>query len=391
MPDTAKTEPSKTEPAKYRRRPAVGERLASLRARTNTATQFNLDMLAGRYALVCLFGSMTAPNAKTALSALKSMAPMVDTRRRVLVGISIDPRDETHKELRAMDNELLLVWDQSTEVTAEWGFVRDRKAGAISLDPAWVLLDPGFRVMGLWPLAEHDAAIAAFEALGHPDEHVGIEQHAPVLVVPRVFEPEFCAALMQFYKDNGGEDSGVTKEKDGQTYVALDHKHKRRFDCIIEDDRLRNAIQHRIFHRLRPEIQKAYQFNATRMERYLIAQYDSGTGGYFKPHRDNTTKGTAHRRFAVSLNLNAEDYEGGNLRFPEFGQRTYSAPSGGAVVFSCSLMHEATPVLSGQRFVFLPFLYDDAAAEIREANQKFLDPAILAKRATSGSKAPTAA
>ena len=108
------------------------------------------------------------------------------------------------------------------------------------------------------------------------------------------------------------------------------------------------------------------------MERYIVACYDGDVGGCFRPHRDNTTKGTAHRRFAVTINLNAEDYEGGDLRFPEFGQRTYRAPTGGAIVFSCSLLHEATPVTAGRRYAFLPVLYDEAAAAVREANRSFV-------------------
>jgi predicted 2-oxoglutarate/Fe(II)-dependent dioxygenase YbiX len=109
------------------------------------------------------------------------------------------------------------------------------------------------------------------------------------------------------------------------------------------------------------------------MERYLVACYNSEEGGHFRPHRDNTTKGTAHRRFAVSLFLNSGEYEGGFLHFPEFGKALYSAPAGGAVVFSCSLLHEATPVTQGRRYMFLPFLYDDAARVIREENRPFLD------------------
>ena len=126
-----------------------------------------------------------------------------------------------------------------------------------------------------------------------------------------------------------------------------------------------------------PQIQKSFNFRATRIERYLVARYDSGTGGFFRPHRDNTTKGTAHRRFAVSINLNA-DYDGGDLRFPEYGSRTYRPPPGGACVFSCSLLHEATSVTRGERFAFLPFLYDEPAAKIRETNLQFVDPALLA-------------
>jgi len=53
-------------------------------------------------------------------------------------------------------------------------------------------------------------------------------------------------------------------------------------------------------------------------------------------HRDNTAAGTAHRRFAVTLDLNAEEYEGGDLMFPEYDDRACRAPTGGAVVFSCT-------------------------------------------------------
>jgi predicted 2-oxoglutarate/Fe(II)-dependent dioxygenase YbiX len=107
------------------------------------------------------------------------------------------------------------------------------------------------------------------------------------------------------------------------------------------------------------------------MERYIVSCYDSEDGGHFRAHRDNTTKGTAHRRFAVSINLN-EEFEGGRVSFPEYGPRGYKAPPGGAVVFSCSLLHAVSKVTEGRRYAFLPFLYDDAAAKIREANSAFL-------------------
>jgi predicted 2-oxoglutarate/Fe(II)-dependent dioxygenase YbiX len=109
------------------------------------------------------------------------------------------------------------------------------------------------------------------------------------------------------------------------------------------------------------------------MERYLVGCYDASEGGHFRAHRDNTTKGTAHRRFAISLFLNSGEYDGGLLRFPEFGPGLYTAPPGGAVVFSCGLLHEAMPVTRGQRYMFLPFLYDEQARRIRQENQAYLD------------------
>ncbi len=114
-------------------------------------------------------------------------------------------------------------------------------------------------------------------------------------------------------------------------------------------------------------IEEAFVWQATRIERYIVACYSADDGGFFRRHRDNTTKGTAHRRFAVTINLN-DDFDGGELGFPEFSSRTYRPPLGGATVFSCSLLHEATPVTRGLRYATLPFLYDEAGAAIRKAN-----------------------
>jgi predicted 2-oxoglutarate/Fe(II)-dependent dioxygenase YbiX len=103
------------------------------------------------------------------------------------------------------------------------------------------------------------------------------------------------------------------------------------------------------------------------MDRYIVACYDSAVGGHFYRHRDNINAGAQHRRFAVTINLNS-DYDGCDLTFPEFGRRTYRAPHGGAVVFSCGALHQVTPVTRGQRYAFLAFLYGEADAALRERN-----------------------
>ena len=198
--------------------------------------------------------------------------------------------------------------------------------------------------------------------------------HAPILIVPHVFEPELCQYLIDGYNRNGGRSSGFMRDIGGKTVEVQDKEHKIRRDWNFEelDFDLVMLMQNRFKRRVVPEIKKAFQFDVTRMERYIVSCYDSTEGGHFRAHRDNTTKGTAHRRFAVSVNLNAEDYEGGNLCFPEFGMQTYRPPTGGCCVFSCSLLHQATPVTQGKRYAFLPFLYDEAARKIREENFKYV-------------------
>lgn len=233
--------------------------------------------------------------------------------------------------------------------------------------PKWFILDPSLRVLTSGTMAETDRIFTTLHGLPRPDGHAGVPLHAPVLIVPRVFEPEMCRRLIDFYDRTGGKPSGVMREVGGKTIGVLDD-FKRRSDATIEETSFRAELLQRIEARLVSQIARAFQFQPTRIERYLVARYDAETGGYFRPHRDNTTSATAHRKFACSINLNAEEFEGGDLRFPEFGSRTYRPPTGGAVVFSCSLLHEATPVARGQRYAFLPFFFDEAGEQLRQRN-----------------------
>ncbi len=66
------------------------------------------------------------------------------------------------------------------------------------------------------------------------------------------------------------------------------------------------------------------------------------------------------------------------MGFPEYGPRTFKVSAGSAVVFSCSLLHTVSKLTRGRRYAFLPFLYDDEAAKVREENQKFLDEGVPA-------------
>jgi predicted 2-oxoglutarate/Fe(II)-dependent dioxygenase YbiX len=127
----------------------------------------------------------------------------------------------------------------------------------------------------------------------------------------------------------------------------------------------------RIVRRLLPEIEQYFQFQATRMDRYIVARYDSEAGGHFHRHRDNVNAGAQHRRFAVSINLNS-NFEGCDLMFPEFGRKVYRPPDGGALVFSCGALHQVTPVTRGKRYAFLAFLYGEEDAKRREANNSRL-------------------
>ena len=154
---------------------------------------------------------------------------------------------------------------------------------------------------------------------------------------------------------------------EGKTATVVDHRLKRRSDLVVALPELREAIRSQIVRRLVPAVDRYLQFQATRMDRYIVACYDSEVGGHFHRHRDNVNAGAQHRRFAVSINLN-RDFDGGDVMFPEFGRRVYRAPTAGAVVFSCGALHQVTPVTRGRRYAFLAFLYGEADAALRESN-----------------------
>lgn len=345
-----------------------GEPLPLVHAVSNRNPRFALGSLGGRFVLICAIKDASSIAAQTALAAIPT--EIRDETERLCV---IFAGDGASDRLDALSSQRLIIRDAA--IAERCGLFDDRQP-----DGRWILLDPSLRVIATWRLSEAETALRILATAPSPAATAGA---APILIAPHIFEPEFCAKLIAYFKERGGMASGITQQdQSGRTFIALNDSFKKRSDCIIEDAALREGIMSRMYWRLTPMIERAFMWRPTRMERYIVASYDAESGGFFKPHRDNTTNGTAHRRFAVTINLNAHEYEGGDLRFPEFGARTYRAPTGGAVVFACALLHEATPVTKGTRYAFLPFLYDDAAAKTREANNKYLDESLMEYRDT---------
>ena len=371
-----------------RRQFLVGDPAPWFVARSSSKPQFHFDAAAGRYLVLSFFGAITDPASASAIEYISTgLRRHFDDDKVALFGISIDPDDESQGRVTGTLPGIRYFLDFDRKVSELYGAVGpgDSIADLATYRRFTLVLDPYLRVIAniqLTDAGQHNAQLQQVLASLPPvDRHAGAPLSAPILILPRVFEPELCKELIQLYEQHGGGESGFMRERDGKTVGVVDHSFKRRkdfnFDAGPEYDRLREAVNARFNRRVVPEIKKAFQFAVTRIERYLVACYEGETGGFCHAHRDNTTTATAHRRFACTINLNAEDYAGGDLRFPEFGLRTYRAPTGGAVVFSCSLLHEATAVTQGKRYAFLPFLYDDAAAKVREENLRVLSGEVV--------------
>jgi len=238
---------------------------------------------------------------------------------------------------------------------------------------AIVVCDVSRRVMKISPnVTDPDPAQAVLDFLESLPERPArsLSHFAPVLYVPGVFEPDFCRALVAMFEAGQPQRSGVYQQSGelGQSGHHVDLSEKARTDVLVTDPGLLQGINRRLGKRIQPEVDKAFSRRISGAEQYKIVRYDAAESGHFTAHRDNVLERHLHRRFAITLNLNTDEYDGGELAFPEYGADLYKPGTGDAVVFSCSLLHEVRPVTRGQRYVFLAFFFDE---ESRKLNDRF--------------------
>jgi len=323
---------------------------------------FNLQVAAGRWIVLSFLGSPDDPKADLELTKLLRDTQLFDGDKIIFCGILATPPQDIAPYVAMSTPAISFVADYDGAI--------GRSFGAAEM-PRTVVLDPMLRAVAdiAWDHAAGHAETVhhVLRSLPAVDDSAGVPLTAPALIVPRVFDFELCDFLVQVYDKIGGNDSGFMFDRDGSTSTLVDYRLKRRNDLSILVPDVREMIRGQIVRRLVPAIERFFQFSATRMDRYIVACYDSAIDGHFHRHRDNDNVGAQHRRFAVTINLN-KDYDGCDLVFPEFGRRSYRAPHGGAIVFSCGALHQVTPVTRGKRYAFLAFMYGETDAALRESN-----------------------
>lgn len=225
--------------------------------------------------------------------------------------------------------------------------------------PAAFLLDHNQRIVAMTSAGSFaDWAKETWLQVRDPVGTLTLGSAAPVLIIPNVLSPEMCRALIERWHTHGHEAGEVISIVEGEQVHRVYDELKRRLDHSLEDPAVLKPLLALIARRLAPEMTKAFHFRDFRFDQVWITCYDSERGDYFRRHRDNQTPSTAGRRFALTINLNSDEYDGGELLFPEYGPHKYTTPLGGAILFSCSLLHEALPVSRGRRFALLSFLRD---------------------------------
>jgi predicted 2-oxoglutarate/Fe(II)-dependent dioxygenase YbiX len=228
--------------------------------------------------------------------------------------------------------------------------------------PLAIVVDSSGRVAALLPAPMSGGVAALAARLYTATTPAVVQAKAPVLLLDRVIEPSLCQTLIDHWRSHD-KVADVVGSAAGNVVNA---DVKRRRDVQLNDPKLFVQVRDCLVRRVVPVIAQAFHSRIMVIEAPIIGCYDVAFGGWFRRHRDNTSNRTAHRQFALSVNLNADDeYDGGELRFPEFGRQLYRPTPGGALVFSCSLLHEVIPVTRGRRFGVFTFLSASAPSVSR--------------------------
>ncbi len=229
-----------------------------------------------------------------------------------------------------------------------------------------LVVDPNYRAVraiGGGEAGSHaPQALADLLLLEKEYRRTQIGVHPPVLVLPRALTPADCARLIEIWhrpvttwKTDGMRCEGYTIEK-GDFKVQND-SYGNVLQLVVRDPQVQKYLDMKLQRRVLPEISKAFQTTVSQREDYRIAGYDAAKGGVLPAHRDNPTPETKHRRFTLSVTLNAGEFSGGGLCFPEYGGQEYLVSTGTVVVWSCSLLHEVRPVTAGHRFILGTHLF----------------------------------
>src|SRR3974390_399207 len=258
---------------------------------------------AGRYLVLGFFGDAADQWGKAALETVRTMRNMLNDRTLAFFGITWTPQNEQQGLIQDEIPGIRFLLDYDGAASRAFGALPLDIEGAEAFQfprRRWIVLDPQLRIIAVFPLkpdgSDRAELVNFINRLPPLDRFAGFEMPVPIIVVPYVFEPQLCRRLIEYYEERGGEKTGVMRQIDGKTIRVRDESFKRRSDVHIEDTELRQIIQDRLVRRVVPEIEKVHFMKCNRIERYIVGCYDAEDLGFFRQHRDNTSKGSAHRR-----------------------------------------------------------------------------------------------
>ena len=341
----------------------------------DSGRQFNIgeDHITGGYLVLVFVSSLTSDAVQSEIKAFEQHAAAYEAANAKIVIVTAQSSTRINRDAkRAFGISFPVLVDASGFVFAAYG-IQKRGTELTTTQMRSVVITPLRQIRCYWDIEmtkDHAAKAASLIDQAKLAEEVSwTAPHPPVLVVPQVFSPEECAGLIREFDTNGQlqiDRPNLSVSPGAFKMPVYEYNRQDRVDHIITDPQQQASLDKRLQERVLLLVRRVFAFTVTRRENISIARYVGARSGVEIGHRDNTDT-AVHRRFALSLSLN-EDYEGGELVFREYSNRGYRLPTGSAIVFSSSLLHEVEEITKGVRYNLLSHFFDDAAAA--EAKKK---------------------
>tara|TARA_R110002073_G_scaffold130566_1_gene277186 strand:- start:1476 stop:2876 length:1401 start_codon:yes stop_codon:yes gene_type:complete len=155
---------------------------------------------------------------------------------------------------------------------------------------------------------------------------------------------------------------------EGRVGNRVNLKQKIRKDLFIGDIKLLQYIDNNFYDKIYNDINKNFS-NIKYREQWKMGFYDYEKSGFYNLHTD-TAGDTKYRvTSCVTMLSSVNDYEGGELHFPEL-KKQFKLDKGETIVFKSSLMHGVHPVTKGYRKVLISFFFDDEGMKIKKSFTK---------------------
>lgn len=161
-----------------------------------------------------------------------------------------------------------------------------------------------------------------------------IQNQAPVLIIPKLFEMPLCDNLSQLYRATQSQNTASLPENYELT--------------------LYEAVKRKIIQRIPPMLYKVFGTTGELiMERARLLSKTHWPAPD-KIHFERIDS-ESQRDFVMLCHLSRDRLEGGQVIFPQFNNATYQIRSGDALIFSASLFYRFNPIRQGNPLLYVTF------------------------------------
>lgn len=279
------------------------------------------DLAQGRPALLVLVANSARQDQWDEIKSYADVAPALGNAKTDLIIVSNDGVESMAMVSKVIPPPAIWLADIKGVINTTLRVGAGLEAsGVVSF-----LLDADQRVVAhKGPEPGHGAwALSAAKALP-AETGLVLGSVAPILILPRTLDRAACADLLARCAPSSAP-------------------------VPLADASLAEKVSRLLLRRVGPEVDKVFSFDDFRFEALGLQQEEAGEAGVADRRRDNSDPEQTGRSFSLLLDLDAAAYEGGGVRFPEYGPHLYRPETGAALVHAGGLLRVTEPITAGRR------------------------------------------